>query len=65
MNISVHQVLLDCTDSRRLAEFYRQLLGFEYVPGDAELPERGRPTDQLPTFGYPTPIGVRNSKLGS
>ncbi|MGF0311695.1 VOC family protein [Rhodococcus sp. IEGM1428] len=36
MNISVRQVVLDCTDARQLAEFYRQLLGFEYVPGDAE-----------------------------
>jgi catechol 2,3-dioxygenase-like lactoylglutathione lyase family enzyme len=36
MNISVHQVVLDCTDARESAEFYRQLLGFEYVPGDAE-----------------------------
>lgn len=37
MNISVHQVVLDCTDARESAEFYRQLLGFEYIPGDAEL----------------------------
>lgn len=36
MNISVRQVVLDCTDVRQLAEFYRQLLGFEYLPGDAE-----------------------------
>ena len=28
------QVVLDCTDARALAEFYRQLLGFEYRPGD-------------------------------
>ncbi|MEH6793104.1 MAG: VOC family protein [Rhodococcus sp. (in: high G+C Gram-positive bacteria)] len=36
MNISVHQVVLDCTDARESAEFYRRLLGFEYVPGYAE-----------------------------
>ncbi len=28
------QVVLDSTDARRLAEFYRQLLGFVYRPGD-------------------------------
>ena len=28
------QVVLDCTDVRALAEFYRRLLGFEYRPGD-------------------------------
>jgi hypothetical protein len=33
-------VVLDCTDARALAEFYRQLLGFEYRPGD-EPPEAG------------------------
>ena len=30
----VRQVVLDTTDARRLAEFYRQLLGFVYRPGD-------------------------------
>ncbi len=28
------QVVLDCTDARVLAEFYRQLLGLRYRPGD-------------------------------
>lgn len=28
------QVVLDCTDARELAEFYRQLLGLRYRPGD-------------------------------
>lgn len=28
------QTVLDCTDARDLAEFYRQLLGFRYRPGD-------------------------------
>ncbi|HXR42359.1 MAG TPA: VOC family protein [Acidothermaceae bacterium] len=30
----LRQVVLDTTDARGLAEFYRQLLGFEYRPGD-------------------------------
>lgn len=39
-------VVLDCTDARALAEFYRQLLGFVYRPGDepptaGEADERG------------------------
>ncbi|MDO3685034.1 VOC family protein [Micromonospora sp. C28ISP2-4] len=40
------QVVLDCTDARALAEFYRALLGLVYRPGDApaagEPDERGR-----------------------
>ncbi len=36
------QVVLDSTDARALAEFYRQLLGFEYRPGD-EPPPAGEP----------------------
>jgi catechol 2,3-dioxygenase-like lactoylglutathione lyase family enzyme len=35
------QVVLDTTDARGLAEFYRQLLGFAYRAGD-EPPEPGR-----------------------
>jgi Glyoxalase-like domain len=38
---SWRQVVLDTTDARGLAEFYRQLLGFGYRPGD-EPPEPGR-----------------------
>ncbi len=34
----LRQVVLDGTDARRLAEFYRELLGFEYRPGD-ETPD--------------------------
>lgn len=33
------QVVLDTTDVRRLAEFYRQLLGYEYRPGDEPRPD--------------------------
>jgi catechol 2,3-dioxygenase-like lactoylglutathione lyase family enzyme len=36
------QAVLDCTDPRRLAEFYRQLLGLRYRPGD-EAPPDGEP----------------------
>ncbi|MFX0591768.1 VOC family protein [Melissospora conviva] len=38
----MRQVVLDCTDPRGLAEFYRQLLGFAYRPGD-EPPAPGEP----------------------
>ncbi|AIJ21424.1 VOC family protein [Amycolatopsis methanolica] len=30
------QVVLDCTDARQLAEFYRELLGLVYRPGDED-----------------------------
>ena len=36
------QTVLDTTEVRLLAEFYRQLLGLAYRPGD-ELPPDGRP----------------------
>lgn len=36
------QVVLDCTDARALAEFYRELLGLRYRPGD-EPSEAGEP----------------------
>lgn len=39
------QVVLDTTDARGLAEFYRQLLGLRYRPGD-EPPEPGEPDPQ-------------------
>ena len=35
----LRQTVLDCEDTRELAEFYRQLLGLEYRPGDE--PENG------------------------
>lgn len=38
--VSLRQVVLDCTDARGLAEFYRQLLKFRYRPGD-EPPAAG------------------------
>jgi hypothetical protein len=44
---NLRQVVLDCTDARSLAEFYRLLLGLLYRPGDeppeaGEVDERGR-----------------------
>jgi catechol 2,3-dioxygenase-like lactoylglutathione lyase family enzyme len=39
------QVVLDSTDARALAEFYRQLLGLTYRPGD-EPPAAGEPDPQ-------------------
>ena len=38
----LRQVVLDGTDVRELAEFYRQLLGWQYRPGD-EPPAPGEP----------------------
>ena len=38
----VRQVVLDCPHPRALAEFYRQLLGYVYRPGD-EAPPPGEP----------------------
>lgn len=38
----LRQVVLDCADARSLAEFYRQLLGLWYRPGD-EPPPAGEP----------------------
>jgi len=39
------QVVLDCTDARALAEFYRQLLGLRYRQGD-EPPAAGQPDER-------------------
>jgi catechol-2,3-dioxygenase len=41
----LRQVTLDTTDARALAEFYRQLLGFAYRPGD-EPPADGQPDER-------------------
>ena len=38
----VRQVVLDCPHPRSLAEFYRELLGYAYRPGD-EPPPAGQP----------------------
>ena len=39
-SLAVRQVVLDCTDARVLADFYRELLGLKYRPGD-EPPASG------------------------
>lgn len=41
----LRQVVLDTRDARGLAEFYRELLGFRYRPGD-EPPAAGEPDPQ-------------------
>ena len=38
----IRQVVLDTTNARRLAEFYRELFGLRYRPGD-ETPPPGQP----------------------
>lgn len=42
---TLRQVVLDCTDARALAEFYRELLGYRYRPGD-EPPAEGEADPQ-------------------
>jgi glyoxalase superfamily protein len=41
---TLRSIVLDTTDARGLAVFYRQLLGYEYRPGD-EPPPPGEPDD--------------------
>ena len=41
----IRQVVLDSTDARGLAEFYRELLGLAYRPGD-EPPARDEPDEK-------------------
>jgi hypothetical protein len=42
---TLRQVVLDCTDARALAEFYRQLFGLSYRDGD-ETPTDGSPDER-------------------
>lgn len=42
---TLRSVVFDTTDARRLAEFYRQLLGYHYRPGDGP-PAAGSPDPQ-------------------
>lgn len=37
----LRQVVLDCTEPRALAEFYRELLGWAYRPGDEQPDPNG------------------------
>jgi hypothetical protein len=41
----VSQTVLDCRSPRLLAEFYRELLGYAYRPGD-ERPPGGKPDER-------------------
>ncbi|MFI7115956.1 VOC family protein [Amycolatopsis sp. NPDC049868] len=41
------QVVLDCTDARALAEFYRRLLVWDYRPGDEAPPSGAGDKDWL------------------
>jgi hypothetical protein len=41
----LRQVVLDATSARQLAEFYRELLGYSYRPGD-EPPPAGEPDEK-------------------
>nr|WP_218566508.1 VOC family protein [Vallicoccus soli] len=45
----LHQTVLDTTDARGLAEFWRQLLGFRYRAGD-EAPPAGAPDPRGSTW---------------
>jgi catechol 2,3-dioxygenase-like lactoylglutathione lyase family enzyme len=42
---ALRAVVLDATDARAVAEFYRELLGYAYRPGD-ETPPPGQPDPQ-------------------
>jgi catechol-2,3-dioxygenase len=68
---TLRQVVLDCEDARALAEFYRQLLGYQYRPVD-ERPAGGMPDtngqelafQQVPSLPQPTwPEGPRPQML--
>lgn len=40
----IAEVVIDCTSPRRLAEFYRKILGYEYLKDmGQEMPEEGQP----------------------
>lgn len=41
MALRLRQVVLDCPDARQLAEFYRELLGYPYRPGDESVDPAG------------------------
>ena len=60
MALTLRQVVLDTTDPRTLAEFYRRLLGLVYAPGDeppADAPDaldwlRLRSPDGAPVLAF-------------
>jgi Glyoxalase-like domain len=55
----LRQVVLDSTDARALAEFYRQLLGLRYRPGD-EPPAAGQPDPAVLVTKPVYPISVHD-----
>ncbi|MGI9016208.1 MAG: VOC family protein [Euzebya sp.] len=66
----IAQIVLDTTDARALAEFYRQMFGLEYRPGDepSALDERNESDDWLvlrndrgPQLAFQQTDGVRAS----
>ncbi|MEU0793337.1 VOC family protein [Amycolatopsis sp. NPDC005961] len=68
----LRQVVLDATDARELADFYRRLLGFSFRPGDPDdwvvlLDSSGVPRlafQQVPSLPPPTwPAGPRPQML--
>ena len=68
----IRQVVLDTTDARGLAEFYRQLFGLSYRPGDESVDPAGddwlvlrgeggiglafQQVDELPRSTWPEPV---------
>ena len=61
----IRQTVLDSTDPRRLAEFYRQLFGLRYHPGD-EPPGPGQPDPNgvcwKAGFAGPAPCGDESGR---
>jgi catechol 2,3-dioxygenase-like lactoylglutathione lyase family enzyme len=53
------QVVLDTADARRLAEFYRELLGFHYRQGDEPPPEGAEDERGRDWLVLLTPDGAR------
>lgn len=53
------QTVLDCEDPRRLAEFYRQLLGYHYRPGDEPPADGGDGPDEADWLVLLKPSGER------
>ncbi|TCK22505.1 VOC family protein [Pseudonocardia endophytica] len=53
----LRQTVIDTTDTRALAEFYRQFLGYHYRPGD-EPPAPGGPDPQAGWLVLHTPGGA-------
>ena len=58
----VAQTVLDCRDPRRLAEFYRELLGYAYRPGD-EPPAAGAPDERAVTGWCSGPSPTRGGPV--